>query len=163
MLEKINNHKMRDKYLTFLLDDELYGLSIELVKEIIAPITITKIPKTPDFIQGVINLRGLIIPTVDLRLKFGMPQKEFDINSAIVIYEVDKMYIGFIVDQVEDVLLLKQEHIVNTPNFGTNVDTSFIDKVVEVDENVIILLDLKKIFEVEELLDLESIKDEDTQ
>ncbi|EHP30622.1 CHEW-like protein [Sulfurimonas gotlandica GD1] len=152
-------HTMANKYLTFFVEDELYGLSISKIKEIIAPIHITNIPKTPKFIKGIINLRGSIIPVIDIRLKFGMDEKESDVNTAIIIYEVDGISIGFIVDQVEDVILLDDDHIVDTPNFGNNIDTSFIEKVAEIDENVVVmLLDLQKIFEASELLDIKTIK-----
>jgi purine-binding chemotaxis protein CheW len=156
-------HTMANKYLTFFVDDELYGLSISKIKEIIAPIHITHIPKTPEFIKGIINLRGSIIPVVDIRLKFGMDEKEFNIDTAIIIYEVDGISIGFIVDQVEDVILLDDDHIVDTPNFGNNIDTSFIDKVAEIEDDVVMLLNLQQIFEATELLDIKTIRSNEKQ
>lgn len=147
-----------NRYLTFFVDEEQYGLDISRIKEIIAPIGITHIPKTPDFVKGVINLRGSIIPVVDVRLKFGMEEREMDMNSAIIIYEVDKVSIGFIVDQVEDVLSIDDKHISEAPNFGANIDTSFIENVAEVDSEVIMLLNLERIFETEELLDISKLE-----
>jgi len=149
------------RYLTFFVDDEQYGLDISKVKEIIAPINITHIPKTPPFVKGVINLRGSIIPVVDVRLKFGMQEKETDIDTAIIIYEVDKVSIGFIVDQVEDVLTLDKDHISDAPRFGGNIDTSFVENVAEVGDSVIMLLNLERIFEAEELLDISKLERED--
>ncbi|MEA3522810.1 MAG: chemotaxis protein CheW [Campylobacterota bacterium] len=150
-----------NRYLTFFVDDEQYGIDISKIKEIIAPINITHIPKTPDFVKGVINLRGSIIPVVDIRLKFGMDEREMDMNTAIIIYEVDKVSIGFIVDQVEDVLSLDKNHISDAPHFGSTIDTSFIENVAEVDNDVIMLLNLEKIFEAEELLDISKLERED--
>jgi len=122
--KKIKELSSAHRYLTFFVEDEQYGIDISRIKEIIAPINITHIPKTPAFVKGVINLRGSIIPVVDIRLKFDMPEKEMDMNTAIIIYEVDKSSIGFIVDQVEDVLSLEDSHISEAPRFGSNIDTT---------------------------------------
>jgi purine-binding chemotaxis protein CheW len=147
-----------NRYLTFFVDDEQYGLDISRIKEIIAPMEITHIPKTPDFVKGVINLRGSIIPVVDVRLKFDMAEKTIDVNTAIIIYEVDKVSIGFIVDQVEDVLSIDDEHISDAPHFGSTIDTSFIENVAEVEDHVIMLLNLERIFDPEELLDISKLE-----
>ena len=147
-----------NRYLTFFVDDEQYGLDISRIKEIIAPMDITHIPRTPEFVKGVINLRGSIIPVVDVRLKFDMEEREMDMNTAIIIYEVEKTSIGFIVDQVEDVLSIDKEHISDAPQFGSNIDTSFIESVAEVDDDVIMLLNLEQIFEAEELLDISRLE-----
>jgi len=161
MTNKVKELSTAQRYLTFFVDDEQYGIDISKIKEIIAPINITHIPKTPPFVKGVINLRGSIIPVVDVRLKFGMDEKEMDIDTAIIIYEVDKVSIGFIVDQVEDVLTLDNKHISDAPRFGSNIDTSFIENIAEVGESVIMLLNLEKIFEAEELLDISKLERED--
>ena len=158
MDKKIKKLTIAHRYLTFFVDDEQYGISISRIKEIIAPIHITHIPKTPNFVKGVINLRGSVIPVVDIRLKFALEEKEMDINTAIIIYEVDNVSIGFIVDQVEDVLSLDDENISEAPRFGSNIDTSFIENVAEIEDDVIMLLNLEKIFEAEELLDIRSLE-----
>lgn len=150
-----------NRFLTFFVDEEQYGIEISKIKEIIAPITITHIPKTPDFLKGVINLRGSIIPVVDIRLKFEMEAREMDEETAIIIYEVDKVSIGFIVDRVEDVLTFDDKHISEAPRFGSNIDTSFIENVAEVDDDVIMLLNLEKIFEAEELLEIGKLEKEE--
>lgn len=147
-----------NRYLTFFVEEEQYGLDISKIKEIIAPINITHIPKTPLFVKGVINLRGSIIPVVDVRLKFDMQEKEMDLNTAIIIYEVDKVFIGFIVDYVEDVLSIDQSKISDAPHFGSNIDTSFIENIAEIEDDVIMLLNLEKIFEAEELLDIKKLE-----
>ena len=153
MQNRVKKHTITNRYLTFFVDDEQYGIDISRIKEIIAPLPITNIPKTPDFVKGVINLRGLVIPVVDIRLKFCMPEKEMDIDTAIIIYEVNNLYIGFIVDQVEDVLSIDKDNISSPPKFGANIDTSFIENVAEVGDSVVMLLNLERIFETEELLD----------
>ena len=150
-------------FLTFFVDEEQYGIDISKIKEIIAPITITQVPKTPDFVKGVINLRGSIIPVVDIRLKFEMQAREMTEETAIIIYEVDKASIGFVVDKVEDVLTLDESHISEAPRFGESIDTSFIENVAEVNNEVIMLLSLEKIFEPEELLDITKLEREEKQ
>jgi purine-binding chemotaxis protein CheW len=139
------------RFLTFFIDDEQYGLDISRIKEIIALMNITQIPKTPDFVKGVINLRGSIIPVVDVRLKFGMEAKEKTIETAIVIYEIDHVSIGFIVDRVDDVFTIDTDSISAAPDFGTSIDTTFISGIAEVEEGVIMILDLKNIFDNNEL------------
>ena len=149
------------RYLTFFVDEEQYGLNISNVKEIIASMNITNVPKTPDYIKGVINLRGAVIPVIDVRLKFGLEEKAHDVNTAIIINVIDSVSIGFIVDRVEDVLSINQNQLTESPRFGTNVDTSFIENVAEVDENVIMILNLKKIFEQDEFADISSLEQEE--
>jgi purine-binding chemotaxis protein CheW len=152
-----------NRYLTFFVDNEQYGVDISRIKEIIAPINITHIPKTPAFVKGVINLRGSIIPVVDVRLKFGMQEREMDMETAIIIYEVNKVSIGFIVDMVEDVLSIDDKQISESPRFGSSIDTSFIESVAEVDNDVIMLLNFEKIFEAEELLEISKLEKEEKQ
>lgn len=152
-----------NRYLTFFVDSEQYGVDISRIKEIIAPINITHIPKTPSFVKGVINLRGSIIPVVDVRLKFGMQEREMDMDTAIIIYEVNKVSIGFIVDMVEDVLSVDDKQISDSPRFGSSIDTSFIESIAEVDEEVIMLLNFEKIFEAEELLEISKLEKEEKQ
>mgnify|MGYP001460010113 CR=1 FL=1 len=154
--QELNHNTSR--YLTFFVDDEQYGLNIVNVKEIIASMNITNVPKTPDYIKGVINLRGAVIPVIDVRLKFGLAEKKHDVNTAIIINVIDSVSIGFIVDRVEDVLSLNQSQLTEAPKFGTSVDTSFIENVAEVDENVIMILNLKKIFEQDELVDIATME-----
>lgn len=161
MMDEVKKETAKgNRYLTFFVDDEQYGVDISRIKEIIAPMNITSVPKTPDYMQGVINLRGSIIPVVDVRLKFGMTPKEMDINTAIIIYEVNKVSIGFIVDYVEDVLNIDQKHISEAPKFGSSIDTQFIENVAEVNNDVIMLLNLEKIFEADELLDMAKLESE---
>ena len=156
-ISKKINDKSVNRYLTFFVDDEQYGLNISNVKEIIASMNITSVPKTPPYIKGVINLRGAVIPVIDVRLKFGLEEKPHDVNTAIIINVIDNVSIGFIVDKVEDVLSINGAQLTEAPRFGTSVDTSFIENVAEVNEHVIMILNLKRIFEEDELVDIHNI------
>ena len=156
--ENIELNQDTSRYLTFFIEEECYGLNISNVKEIIASMNITNVPKTPNYIKGVINLRGTVIPIIDVRLKFGMDERAYDINTAIIINEIDKVSIGFIVDRVEDVLSIKLSELTDPPKFGTSVDTSFIEKVAQIDKSVVMMLNLKKIFEQDELVDISQIE-----
>jgi purine-binding chemotaxis protein CheW len=146
------------RYLTFFVDEEQYGLNIANVKEIIASMNITSVPKTPPYIKGVINLRGAVIPVIDVRIKFGLKEKEHDVNTAIIINVIDNVSIGFIVDRVEDVLSINAAQLTDAPRFGASVDTTFIENVAEVNDHVIMILNLKRIFEQDELVDIASIE-----
>jgi len=148
------------RYLTFSLKDELYGIGIENVKEIIAMMDITDVPKTPEYVKGVMNLRGHIIPVIDMRTKFDMPYQEPEMYTAIIIVTIHNASIGFIVDSVEEVTQIKEESLSEAPNFGSGIDTSFISQMAQSDKGVIMLLDLEMIFEIEEL---DSIKKMNTQ
>ena len=149
--------------LTFFLGDELYGIGIENVQEIIAMMKITVVPKTPPHIKGVMNLRGNIIPIVDMRTKFGMEYKEPDMYTAIVIVSIGGTSIGFIVDTVEEVMQISDDALMEAPNFGTQIDTSFISKMAQRNEDVIMLLDLDKVFGGNELSSLESMSKSNEQ
>ena len=151
--EDVHNEEIvhKSRYLSFFVKDEMYGIGIAHINEIIAMMKITHVPRTPNFVEGVINLRGSIIPIVDIRGKFGIQKKEHDMNTAIIINEVSGVNIGFIVDRVEDVLTLDNRELSEPPKFGSHIDTSFIQSVAEVDKNVILILDIQKIFEDDEL------------
>jgi len=147
----------KNKFLTYFLSEEQYGIEIGQVREIIAMMKITPVPKTPHYISGVINLRGSIIPVVDTRKRFEMEDMEYTEQTAIIIIEIKKMSIGFIVDKVEEVLAIEDENISEPPKFGTNVNTEFIKNMARHNDAVIMIMDMEKLFETEELSMLESI------
>ena len=149
----------RNRYLSFFVEEEQYGIEISHINEIIAMMKVTHVPRTPDFVEGVINLRGSIIPIVDIRGKFGLEKKEHDMNTAIIINEVGGVNIGFVVDRVEDVLTLDDRDLAEPPKFGSHIDTSFIQSVSEVDKSVILILDMEKIFEDDELTQISEYKE----
>jgi purine-binding chemotaxis protein CheW len=140
-----------NRFLTFYLDEEIYGVDIFDVKEIIAMMKTTPVPKTPLFIKGVMNLRGNIIPVVDMRIKFDMPEVEPQMYTAIVIITIENKNIGFIVDKVEEVVNVEEDNMSAPPEFGASVDTRFIKSMAKQKNKVIMILDLVALFGEEEL------------
>ncbi len=149
--KKLNLRASKNKLLTFFLGEEEYGVEISTVREIIAMMKITPVPKTPQYVVGVINLRGTIIPVIDTRRRFEMDTVEYGEQTAIIIIEINKLSIGFVVDKVEEVLSIDTENISEPPKFGTNINTDFIKNMARVKDDVVMVLDLEKLFEAEEL------------
>lgn len=136
---------------TFLIGNETYGVAVERVKEIIGITDITRIPDMPDFVRGVINLRGVVVPVVELRKKFFMQDRDYDSATVIIIVEVDDKYVGMIVDAVSDVLNIPSSTIQNIPDLSRSVESEFISGIGQVDGKMIILLDVDSILSKEEL------------
>ena len=143
------------KYLTFSLADEHYGIGILKIKEIIGMMPITKVPQTPAFVKGVINLRGKVIPVIDLRLRFGMESIEYADRTCIVVVEIEgssgNILIGNVVDSVSEVLNIKEEDIEDAPTFGTKLNTESILGIAKMEGGVKILLDIDHVLDVEKL------------
>ena len=143
------------KYLTFRLQNEEYGLEILKVREIIGMMPITRIPRTPEFVRGVINLRGKVIPVIDLRKKFGMENIADTEETCIIVVDVkhdtDTLQIGILVDSVSEVLDIKSDDIESTPSFGTNLDTDFILGMAKAKGSVKILLNIELVLSRNEL------------
>jgi purine-binding chemotaxis protein CheW len=143
------------QYLTFKLEDELFALDIGKVREVLDFTTITKVPQTPDFMRGVINLRGSVVPVVDLRLKFGMVMAEKTVNTCVIIVEVEldgeKVVMGAMADAVQEVLDLEPDQIEPPPRIGTKLNTDFIRGMGKHAEQFIIILDIDKVFTSVEL------------
>jgi len=137
------------KYLTFSLAGEEYGIGILKVKEIIGVMPVTPVPGTPEHIKGVINLRGKVIPVVDLRLKFGMERAESTERTCIIVVEIssrgNKIAMGIVVDSVSEVVNIKIAEIEDTPNFGAKLDTAYILGMAKIGQGVKILLDIDKV------------------
>lgn len=137
------------KYLTFSLAGEEYGVGILKVKEIMGLMAVTPVPKTPEHIKGVINLRGKVIPVVDLRLKFGMACAEITERTCIIVVEivsdVNKIAMGVMVDSVSEVLNIRASEIEDTPSFGSKLDTAYILGMAKSGQGVKILLDIDKV------------------
>ena len=144
------------KYLTFSLGQEEYGIGILKVKEIIGILPITPVPRTPGYMKGVINLRGKVIPVVDLRSKFGMEGKEYSERTCIIVVEIagaDRtILMGIVVDSVSEVLNIKAGDIEDTPNFGSHLNTAFILGMAKINGSVKILLDIDRVFREEEMI-----------
>ena len=142
-------NKNAGKYLTVVLDHEAYGIAVLKVREIIRLQKITTVPQMPDFVKGVINLRGRVIPVVDLRVKFGL-KSEYADRTCIVVVQVklaneQLVQMGLIVDSVEEVVNLPAEEIEPTPEFGTKVDTSYLLGMAKVKGQVKTLLDIDRV------------------
>ncbi|MBW1722852.1 MAG: purine-binding chemotaxis protein CheW [Deltaproteobacteria bacterium] len=150
------------KYLTFSLDGEEYGIGILKIKEIIGMMPITPVPRTPDFVKGVVNLRGKVIPVIDLRLRFGMEETEYTERTCIIVVEIEQesgqMVIGIVVDSVSEVLNIKEEDIEATPTFGTKLDTEYILGMAKMEGGVKILLNIEKTIGAMELDQIASIQ-----
>lgn len=140
-----------NKYLTFALGQEIYALEILMVREIIGLMEITKVPRMPDFVRGVINLRGKVIPVIDLRCKFGMEQIEETKETCIIVVDLSDMLMGIVVDRVSEVLDIPQSEIEDTPSFGVTVSTEFILGIGKVKGKVIIILDIKAVLTAKEI------------
>jgi purine-binding chemotaxis protein CheW len=137
------------KYLTFSLGGEEYGISILKIKEIIGMMPITSVPRTPTFVKGVINLRGKVIPVVDLRLKFGMEEIAYTERTCIIVVEIGgqggAVLIGTVVDSVSEVLNIKGADIEDTPTFGARVDANYILGMAKMNGGVKILLEIDEV------------------
>lgn len=147
--------ELAGKYLTFCLAGEVYGLEILKVQEIIEMLEITRVPRVPDYVRGVINLRGKVIPVIDLRLKFGMPSQEVSRKTCIIVVRVQRrdaaVIMGIIVDEVSEVVEIGAEEIESAPAFGTQIDTSFILGMAKTKDSVKILLDIDKVLSQHEV------------
>ena len=139
------------RLITFILGQEKYGLDILKVRELISfPVGLTRIPRMPDFIVGMFNLRGLVIPVMDLRKKFNMSGEERHEFSVIIIVDVENKYIGLTVDAVSDVIFVKEDEMQDTSELAVNVDTKFIKGVAKTKDEMIILLDIDYLLSKEE-------------
>jgi purine-binding chemotaxis protein CheW len=152
------------QYLTFKLDDEVFALGIDKVREVLDYTSVTKVPQTPDFMRGVINLRGSVVPVVDMRLKLGMAKTEKTVNTCIIIVEInlegETTVLGALADSVQEVLDLEPHQIEPAPKIGTKLRTDFIRGMGKRDEQFIIILDIDKVFSSEELAAVGSVHGE---
>lgn len=143
---------------TFKLGSEEFGVDILKVQEIIKMMNVTKIPNAPAFIEGVINLRGKIIPIVDLRKRLGFKGQEFDKSTRVIVVELDGLVLGFIVDSVSEVLRIPEDTIEPPPSMVAGIESEYIEGVGKLDDRLLILLELKKIFSSPEKKDIENIE-----
>lgn len=154
-----------DKFLTFNLGSEQYGLEILKVREIIGIMDITRVPRTPEFVRGVINLRGKVIPVLDLRNKFGLPMVEDTEQTCIIVvdltFENNPLLMGIIVDSVSEVLDIDVDDIEDTPVFGTAVSTDFIKGIAKTKGGVKILLNIEEVLTTAEILTLPKVSSEE--
>jgi purine-binding chemotaxis protein CheW len=136
---------MPNEFLTFTLGAEEYGVDILKVQEIRGYDTVTRIPEAPDFIKGVINLRGTIVPVIDMRLKFKLGKAEYNGFTVMIILNIARRVVGMVVDGVSDVMQLTAEQIRPAPEFGGSVNTKFITGIGALDQRMLILIDIEKL------------------
>jgi purine-binding chemotaxis protein CheW len=154
------------QYLTFKLEDEIFAVDISKVREVLDFTAITKVPRTPEFMRGVINLRGSVVPVVDMKLKFGMTKTEKTVNTCIIIVEVtvdnETTILGALADSVQEVMDLEPNQIESAPKIGTKLRTEFIKGMGKRDEHFIIILDIDKVFSGSELALVQGVQTETT-
>lgn len=150
---------MEEQLVVFQLAGETYGLDINCVQEIIRLQEVTRVPRTPDFVEGVINLRGRIIPVVDMRKRFSLPAGDQTANSRIMVVEMGPVTVGFIVDAVTEVLRLSEEDIEPPPSIMGGIDTAYLRGVGKRQDRLIILLDVGKVLEEKEYQQLARAQD----
>ncbi len=153
---------LEGKYLTFRLAEEEYGLEILKVQEIIQMQSVTRVPRTPEYVRGVINLRGKVIPVIELRKKFKLPQFKDTEKTCIIVVQItaskdNLIVMGIIIDEVREVLDIKAENIEETPSFGASINTDFILGMGKINGNVKILLDIDKVVSVQEMTELQKM------
>ena len=158
MTEKTSGKKeslVAGQYLTFKLQEEVFAVDISQVREVLELDKVTKVPQTPEMMRGVINLRGAVVPVIDMRLKFGMGETEKTVNTCIIIVEIsldeETTLIGALADSVQEVIDLNEDQIEPPPKIGTRLNTDLIRGMGKRDGEFIIILDIEKIFTMEEL------------
>jgi purine-binding chemotaxis protein CheW len=147
------------RYLTFNLGDEVFGLEIRYVTEIIGLQPITKIPEVAPYIKGIINLRGKIIPVIDMRLKFGKEAAEYNDRTCIIVIDIQDVSVGLIVDNVSEVTTITDENIVPPPNYKTSFQNKYIKGIGKSDNDVKLLLDCDKLLKEDEIEEINAIVD----
>jgi purine-binding chemotaxis protein CheW len=151
------------QFLTFKLDQEAYALDIKQVREVLDFAEITKVPRMPEYMRGVINLRGGVVPVVDLRLKFGMTRTEKTVNTCVIIIilniEGESILLGALADSVQEVITMEPDQIVPPPKIGTRLNTEFIKGMGKKNDEFIIIIDIDKVFSLDEAVVYQSHED----
>ena len=150
------------QYLTFRLDNEMFAIHVAQAREILDLLPITKVPQSPSFMRGVINVRGSAVPVIDLRLKFGLPSSEDTIDTRIVVIEIEAdaemTILGAVVDSVHEVLEFKPEQVEASPHIGNRWRTQFIMGIGKHNDEFVIIIDIEKVFSTDELLLVQEIE-----
>jgi purine-binding chemotaxis protein CheW len=161
LIDQENMSSLAGKYLTFQLAEEVYCIAVPKVQEIMWIMDITQVPQTPEFIRGVINLRGRVIPVVDLRLKFALEKTEDTAKTCIIVLQIESghesLIMSIIVDEVNEVLDIKKEQIEPPPSFNSNIDTGFILGMGRIENDVVIMLDMDKVLASDEVGNIEQV------
>lgn len=144
------------QWVTFQLEDETYGVDVMVVREVLKYQDIAPVPGAPDYVMGIINIRGTVISVINTRLRFGLPEKEPEENTRIVILEIGKHIIGIVVDSVAEVVYMKRSEIESAPQVNKDDSARFIQGVCHRDDQLIILVELDKLLSEEELRELDN-------
>ncbi|MFV1992315.1 MAG: chemotaxis protein CheW [Acidiferrobacterales bacterium] len=150
---------LEQQYLTFRLSEQDYGIPILEVQEIKGWTAVTPIPNSPHFIKGVLNLRGTIVPIIDLRLRFNLERKEYDQFTVIIVVNIAGKLAGLVVDSVSDVVNASNEQHCEAPEFEGQLNRQFIEGLVQFDEKLLILLDISKLADIDDLADVSADQD----
>ena len=156
--EEIDEDAQQDRYLTFHLGKESYGIEIRHVTEIIVMQEITKVPDLPDFIIGVVNLRGSVISVMDMRKRFNLETRDYDDRTCIIVVDIKDIAIGLLVDTVNEVLIIPQEQVDPAPKTHSGIKSNYISGMGKVEDQVKILLDIEKILHEKELEQVQQIE-----
>lgn len=143
---------------SFVIDGEEFGIDILKVQEIIRPVPITRVPKAPPFVEGVINLRGRIVPVIDARRRFGLPARAADDDSRIVVVELEDRTVGFVMDAVREVIRVDRSVIEPPPELAVGIDADYIRGVAKLDDRLVILLDVERVLADDELDVLDDVE-----
>jgi len=147
------------QYLTFTLSEELFAVDVARVREILEISTITRVPQMPDFMRGVINLRGSVVPVIDLRLKFGMEETNQTVNTCIIVVEVDmdgeSIVLGALADSVQEVIEIEPSQIEAAPHIGTHLRTEFLKGMGKHNERFVMILNIDRVFSCIELVEMQ--------
>lgn len=149
----MDNKMATNQFLTFTLADELYGVEVVQVREVLSEIPLTVIPRMPDYMKGVINIRGSVVPVVDLRTKFGLPEMEKTVDTSIIVMDLhtdeSTVTVGCLADSVQEVVDITEDTIEPPPTIGTSVDARFIRGLGQKNERFVIILDIDRVFQAE--------------
>jgi len=155
---EVEEDTQKDKFLTFFLGEEIYGIEIRFVTEIIGMQSVTEIPDLPEYVKGIINLRGKIIPVIDVRLRFKKASRDYNDRTCIVVVDIKGIIVGLIVDTVAEVLTIGEQDIVLPPQFNSSSDYQrFIKGIGKVDHQVKLILDCDRLLNDKEMNSLEQV------
>lgn len=155
-VEEGSEDTLRGRFLTFLISKETYGLEIRFVTEIISMQSVTEMPEMPDYIKGIINLRGKIIPVMDIRLRFGKEERDYDDRTCVIVIDFNGVSIGLIVDSVSEVLTIPDQDIAQLPGINMGQGNKFVKNIGKVESNVVLLIDCEKLLSADEIQTLEA-------
>lgn len=152
------------QFLTFTLDEEQYAVDVAKVREVLEYTKVTRVPRMPEFMCGVINLRGSVVPVIDLRLKFGLPAAEKTINTSIVVMEINLadeiLVLGALTDSVKEVIDMEPKDIEPAPKIGARLNTEFIKGMGKKNDNFVIILDIDRVFSSDDVLNVKGMEKE---